>query len=141
MMNNNETNNNENIKPTHNTNDPKLIELSPTQGQEGNVITVVVQALPHQIFARLAFNSLMVDTKQMQAQGITSLVATVPPFQQTHSSTSNVPISICFLDNDMVTETWVVSDFSYNKTDKDEKKLFTPFHVSNTANTYQPKGI
>ncbi|KAF1802543.1 hypothetical protein FB192DRAFT_1280573 [Mucor lusitanicus] len=92
---------------------PRLIELSPSGGIEGTIVTVVVQALPPQMPAKLAFNSLMVDTKQLQAQGITSLVATVPSFQQTHSSTPNVPISICFLDKDMVTETWTVADFNY----------------------------
>jgi hypothetical protein len=49
----------------------------------------------------------------MQAQGITSLVATVPSFHQTHSPSANVPVSICFLDKDMVTETWLVADFVY----------------------------
>ncbi|KAK4514764.1 Glycine--tRNA ligase 1, mitochondrial [Mucor velutinosus] len=92
---------------------PKLIEMSPAQGNEGTIVTVVVQALPPQMPAKLAFNSLMVDTKQLQSQGITSLVATVPSFQQTHSSAPNVPVSICFLDKDMVTETWTVADFNY----------------------------
>ncbi|KAL7315781.1 hypothetical protein PS15m_004956 [Mucor circinelloides] len=137
-----------------NSQGPKLIELSPTHGNEGTIVTVVVQALPPQMPAKLAFNSLMVDTKQLQAQGITSLVATVPSFQQTHSSTPNVPISICFLDKDMVTETWTVADFNYTALN-DEKNSATGTLASNqsypqttvattagthaTEDSYQPK--
>ncbi|KAI8970006.1 hypothetical protein BDF20DRAFT_838414 [Mycotypha africana] len=93
---------------------PRLIELTPTKGSQGIVVTVVVQSLPHPMVpVKLAFNSLVVDTKQMQAQGITSLAATVPPFQHTHSTSVNVPISICMLDGDTVTETWPVAQFIY----------------------------
>ena len=93
---------------------PRLIEMAPSRGIQGTVVTLVVQSLPHQLVpVKLAFNSLVVDTKQMQAQGITSLVAAVPPFQQTHSTTANVPISICILDKDSVTETWPVAEFTY----------------------------
>lgn len=121
------------------TEGPKLIELSPAQGKEGTIVTVVVQALPPQMPAKLAFNSLMVDTKQLQAQDITSLVATVPSFQQTHSSTSNIPISICFLDKDMVTETWFVADFNYTLNDEIVKKSKTKdnhHHPSTTISQF-----
>ncbi|KAI8988018.1 hypothetical protein BDF20DRAFT_910565 [Mycotypha africana] len=128
----------------------KLIELNPTHGNEGTIVTVVVQALPPHIPAKLAFNSLMVDTKQLQAQGITSLVATVPSFQQTHSPSPNVPISICFLDKDMVTETWIVADFVYdlqppqpqhdesNKFNKDSSAASTTTHTTITPSYHQP---
>jgi len=138
---------------------PKLIQLSPAHGNEGTIVTVVVQALPPQMPAKLAFNSLMVDTKQLQAQDITTLVATVPSFQQTHSSTPNVPVSICFLDKDMVTETWTVADFSYTALNDQEASpavtsaaaaaaaahLSYP-HASATdvrtaADSYHPKGM
>ncbi|KAI8374384.1 uncharacterized protein BYT42DRAFT_615554 [Radiomyces spectabilis] len=110
---------------------PKLIDMSPSRGNEGTIITVVVQALPSQMPVKLAFNSLVVDTKQMQAQGITSLVATVPPFQQTHSASPAVPISICFLDKDMVTETWLVAEFMYMLNDamKYERKRSISFSM------------
>lgn len=99
---------------------PRLIELAPTRGSQGTVVTIVVQSLPHQTApVKLAFNSLVVDTKQMQAQGITSLVAAVPPFQHTHSTTANVPISICMLDKDSVTDTWPVAEFVYEFDTKD----------------------
>lgn len=106
---------------------PRLIEMAPTCGSQGTVVTVVVQSLPHQLVpVKLAFNSLVVDTKQMQAQGITSLVAAVPPFQQTHSTTANVPISICMLDKDSVTETWPVAEFIYEFDNKDATANTTP---------------
>lgn len=101
----------------------------------------------------------MVNTKQLQAQDITSLVATVPSFQQTHSSTPNVPISICFLDKDMVTETWIVADFNYllngemikksnnNNNNNPSTTINQSYHNSNaagpsanTTDSYQPKG-
>jgi hypothetical protein len=100
---------------------PRLIEMAPTRGIQGTVVTIVVQSLPHPMVpVKLAFNSLVVDTKQMQAQGITSLVAAVPPFQHTHSTTANVPISVCMLDKDSVTETWPVAEFIYEFTDTKE---------------------
>lgn len=151
-------------KPTRSNEAPKLIEFSPSFGNEGTIITVVLQALPPQMPVKLAFNSLMVDTKQLQAQGITSLVATVPSFQQTHSSTPNVPISVCFFDKDMVTETWMVAEFTFDFTNEKtttatttapgtptvaaaatstatDTAPTTPYHdpISNMANNF-PKG-
>ncbi|KAI8647128.1 hypothetical protein BD408DRAFT_358767 [Parasitella parasitica] len=117
---------------------PHLIELAPTRGSQGTVITVVVQSLPRQIVpVKLAFNSLVVDTKQMQAQGITSLVAAVPPFQHTHATTANVPISICMLDKDSITETWPVAEFVYDFDTKDNSTstTSTPTTPSATLNT------
>lgn len=121
--------------------EPKLIEFNPRQGQEGTIVTIVVQSLPSQIPIKLAFNNLLVETRQMQAQGITSLVATVPPFQQIQqqqtssasqgSRVATVPLSICFLNRDHVaTETWLVSDFVYTDTRGS----------SNDINMFQPKG-
>ncbi|CEP11417.1 hypothetical protein [Parasitella parasitica] len=117
---------------------PRLIELAPTRGGQGTVVTVVVQSVAHQIVpVKLAFNSLVVDTKQMQSQGITSLVAAVPPFQHTHSTTANVPISICMLDKDSVTETWPVAEFVYEFDTKDSSttSTSTPTTPSATINT------
>ncbi|KAL0137035.1 hypothetical protein V8B55DRAFT_1544989, partial [Mucor lusitanicus] len=115
---------------------PRLIELAPTRGSQGTVVTVVVQSLPHQIVpVKLAFNSLVVDTKQMQAQGITSLVAAVPPFQHTHSTTANVPISICMLDKDSVTETWPVAEFVYDFDTKDSSTTSTTTPTTTSASS------
>lgn len=93
---------------------PRLIEITPSKGNQGSIITVVVQSLPQQaVSVKLAFNSLVVDTKQMQAQGITSLVATVPPFQHTNAASTSVPISVCIIDKDSVIETWPITEFTY----------------------------
>jgi hypothetical protein len=134
---------------------PRLIEIAPTRGVQGTVVTIVVQSLPHPMVpVKLAFNSLVVDTKQMQAQGITSLVATVPPFQHTHSTSANIPISICMLDKDSVTETWPVAEFLYEFTDAKEPSTNAPTvtpSVSNSSSidydandkqtsSYQPRG-
>jgi hypothetical protein len=110
---------------------PKLLELTPTHGNENTIVTVVAHTLPTHMPVKLAFNSLMVDTKQMQAQGITSLVATVPSFHQTHSPNANVPVSICFLDKDMVTETWLVADFIYG----DQKENTFVDYIDKRENT------
>lgn len=92
--------------------DNYYVGITPTQGGEGTVVTVIAQMpMPP---AKLAFNSLLVNTQQMQVRNITTLVAVVPPFQHTQSPTSLVPISICFLARDtVVTETIVVADFLY----------------------------
>jgi hypothetical protein len=123
---------------------PRLVEMTPTRGCQGSVITVVVQSLQQSTLVKLAFNSLVVDTKQMQAQGITSLVATVPPFQHTHSTTSNVPISICILDKDSVTETYPVAEFSYDEEQQQSESIikFTPTTQRPTVPTpsYEPRG-
>lgn len=137
-------------KHGNNSEGPKLVELNPSFGNEGTIVTVVVQALPPQIPVKLAFSSLMVDTKQLQAQGITSLVATVPSFQQTHSTTSTVPISVCYFDKDMVTETWMVAEFTYHDENKqstntvnstnDHYQINVDYNDKNN-NTFQAKGI
>lgn len=98
----------------------ELIDITPTEGDEGTVVTVVVQSqIPS---AKLAFNSLLLNTQQMQMRNITTLVAVVPPFQHTRSLTSLVPVSICFLEKDIVTETTFVADFLYT-TDKQKSPL------------------
>lgn len=94
---------------------PRLIDISPSKGNQGTIVTVVVQSLNQQaVSVKLAFNSLVVDTKQMQAQGITSLVASVPPFQHINATSSNVPISVCVVDKDSVIETWPIAEFTYD---------------------------
>ncbi|KAI7880806.1 uncharacterized protein EV154DRAFT_485869 [Mucor mucedo] len=125
---------------------PHLIEMAPTRGTQGTVVTVVVQSLPHRFEpVKLAFNSLVVDTKQMYSQGITSLVATVPPFEQTLSATTMVPISVCMLDKDSVTETWPVAEFIYDFETKNSLKasIVTPTIVINEPSTmmYSEKAI
>lgn len=93
---------------------PSLIEISPAKGNQGTIVTIVVQNLPRQLVpVKLAFNSLLVDTKQMQAQGITSLVASVPPFESINSTSPSVPISVVIIDQDSVIETWPVAEFCY----------------------------
>ncbi|KAI9359153.1 hypothetical protein BD770DRAFT_386700 [Pilaira anomala] len=111
---------------------PRLIEISPIKGKQGTVVTVVLQSLPHQLVpVKLAFNNLVVETKQMQGQGIISLVAVVPPFQQTRSATSIVPISICILDRDSVTETWPVAEFTYESETEGSNTTSTLTSTSN----------
>jgi hypothetical protein len=78
----------------------------------------------------------MVDTKQMRGQQVTTLVAHVPPFQQTHSTTSFVvPISICFLDKDMVTETWQVAKFEYSQQPQ-VNNIQQEFHFKSEFNNF-----
>ncbi|RCH79111.1 hypothetical protein CU098_002457, partial [Rhizopus stolonifer] len=97
---------------------PHLLEISPARGSEGTVVTIVVESLPHQVApVKLAFNSLVVSTKQMQAQGITSLIATVPPFQHTRSTSAYVPVSICIFEGDAASATWPIADFFYEDVD------------------------
>jgi hypothetical protein len=120
---------------------PRLVEITPSKGSQGTIITVVVQLLPQQTLSvKLAFNSLVVDTKQMHhAQGITSLVASVPPFQHTNASTTNVPISVCIIDKDAVIETWPITEFTYDFESSNDTALTsavnTPTATTPTINT------
>ncbi|ORZ06705.1 hypothetical protein BCR42DRAFT_427042, partial [Absidia repens] len=109
---------------------PRLLSVSPSEGQEGTMITMVLQGLPVQP-VKLAFNSLVVDTKQMQCQQhqqqkddetilITTLMATVPSFRTTHSSLRTVPISVCFFDSkDIIVNTFYLVNFTYLLGDND----------------------
>jgi hypothetical protein len=77
----------------------------------------------------------------MQAYGITSLVATVPSFQHIHSSSYTVPVSICVLDRDMVTETWLVSNFLYTTISSDSKNETLPFNNNISSQTKGNKSL
>ncbi|KAI8333243.1 hypothetical protein BD560DRAFT_414962 [Blakeslea trispora] len=107
-----------------NTESPRVIKMTPNRGSEGTTITVVVQSLacPSNP-VKLAFNSLVVNTKQLQSQNITSLVATVPPFRHTQSTSSQVPVSICITNGDTVTATWTIADFIYEFVKREEEEM------------------
>ncbi|KAI9299455.1 hypothetical protein BJ944DRAFT_274221, partial [Cunninghamella echinulata] len=102
---------------------PKLLNMEPAYGFEGTIITLVLQELSCPSI-KLAFNSLVVETKQLQSQGMTSLVATVPSFEMTLSTSSVVPISICFLEKDMIQDTIFIANFTYQSNNT----------ITNTAN-------
>ncbi|KAI8976205.1 hypothetical protein BDB01DRAFT_853256 [Pilobolus umbonatus] len=109
-------------------NQPKLFQMSPMTGNEGTIVTVVIQSLHHHtIPIKLAFNTLVVDTKQMQGQGITSLVASVPPFQLTHSTTANVPVYLCLLDKGSFTSTWLIAEFVYDFTQESSDPMLMEY--------------
>ncbi|KAI8340571.1 hypothetical protein BC941DRAFT_417588 [Chlamydoabsidia padenii] len=100
---------------------PKLLSIHPNQGQEGTTVTLTLSDLPFAYTYKLAFNSMVVETRQIQSSlqngsdcASIVLISTVPSFQMTLSTTNNVPISVCFLDkNDMVEDTFFVTDFTY----------------------------
>jgi hypothetical protein len=95
---------------------PRLLSLSPSQGPSGSMMTMVLQDLPLRP-VKLAFNSLVVDTKQLPSQNgaMTTLLATIPGFDLTLSTTSSVPISVCFLGNNgIIDDTFFVTNFTYN---------------------------
>lgn len=100
-------------------NGPRQIKLSPNHGKEETMITVVVHAFPDHTPAKLAFNNLLVDTDQIRKQDVTSLVASVPPFRHICSSTLTVPVYICFFNEEIVTSTWLVANFKYDRTDEE----------------------
>ncbi|CAO3577761.1 unnamed protein product [Absidia cylindrospora] len=110
---------------------PKLLSINPSQGQEGTMITMVLQDLPAQS-VKLAFNSLVVDTKQLQSQqqddgmNTTTLMATIPNFQMTLSAVHTVPISVCFLNNeDIIEDTILLTNFTY-QFDSDSQHQYKP---------------
>ncbi|CAO3587701.1 unnamed protein product [Absidia cylindrospora] len=110
---------------------PKLLSVSPSEGREGSTITMVLQDLPDQP-VKLAFNSLVVDTKQVQFQQqqqqedrtifTTTLMAIIPSFRTTHSTLRTVPISVCFFDSkDIIVNTTFLVNFTYLLDDNDTR--------------------
>ncbi|CAO3596343.1 unnamed protein product [Absidia cylindrospora] len=96
-------------------NSPKMIKMNLAPGPAGTVATLWINDLTmDQYTSKLAFNALIVDTKVVQSQGVTTLVATVPPHRETHCSTTTVPIYLCLLEDDNVVVTWHITDFSYD---------------------------
>ncbi|CAO3659428.1 unnamed protein product [Rhizopus stolonifer] len=85
------------------------MEISRKSGTGGSPITVVIRSFFRESL-RLAVNDQVMETKQIQVQGITSLTATVPDMPL---SSSNVAVRICFMDGNLITKTWFVSNFLY----------------------------
>lgn len=106
----------------------RLLSMHPSKGQEDTTITLTLDSLPSSFTYRLAFNSLMVETRQMQQSTpqndltgaatapttTTILTASVPSFRMTLCNTPTVPISVCFLNgNGMIEDTCYVATFTY----------------------------
>ncbi|KAG1459261.1 hypothetical protein G6F56_006201 [Rhizopus delemar] len=85
------------------------MEISRKSGTRGSPITVVIRSFFRESL-RLAVNDQVLETKQVRVQGITSLTATVPDMPL---SSSNVAVRICFMDGNLITKTWFVSNFLY----------------------------
>ena len=102
-----------------------MIGIGPVQGEEGTVITVVAKGLITHDHLKLAFNSHLIDTRHIHVQDFTSLVAAVPAFKHTHSTTSRVTISICFFEKNSVINTWPIANFYYQKQQATLPPLFT----------------
>jgi hypothetical protein len=103
----------------------RLLSIHPNQGQEGTTFTLTLDYLPSSFTYRIAFNSLMVETRQMQQSTLqndltattTILTATVPSRQTTLCDTPTVPISVCFLNGSgMIEDTCYVATFTYETT-------------------------
>ncbi|KAI8098605.1 uncharacterized protein BX664DRAFT_319138 [Halteromyces radiatus] len=98
---------------------PKLLSFTPNHGQEGTLITIVLEGLPIQP-VKLAFNSLVVDTKLIRSQQTTTLMATIPNFDMTLSTSNIVPTSVCFLnEKDIVEDTFYLANFTYRQSNND----------------------
>ncbi|KAI8333065.1 hypothetical protein BC941DRAFT_495973, partial [Chlamydoabsidia padenii] len=109
---------------------PRLLTLSPSHGAAGTTITIVLQDLPLRP-VKLAFNSLVVDTKQLPSQNgtMTTLLATIPSYETTLSTTSTVPISVCFLgDNGIIQDTFFVTKFVYTLEPQQNNAIQQQYH-------------
>ncbi|KAI8075334.1 hypothetical protein BC940DRAFT_314994 [Gongronella butleri] len=91
---------------------PKLLTMMPAVGQPGTQLTLVLQNLAA-TNVKLAFNSLVVDTRLVRSQDITSLVVTVPSFELTLATAPAVPLSLCYMQNDMIQDTVFLANFTY----------------------------
>ncbi|KAG0048407.1 hypothetical protein BGZ83_006615 [Gryganskiella cystojenkinii] len=91
---------------------PRVLEYNPHYGPGGQMLTVTLQVISDNAL-RIAFGTLVVDTKQYAANGYVTLSCTVPSFAITRWFTSKVPLYVLQMENDMVKESWPFGDYSY----------------------------
>ncbi|ORX58033.1 hypothetical protein DM01DRAFT_1318724 [Hesseltinella vesiculosa] len=128
------------LEPTVKLTMPKLLTMMPTFGHAGSQLTLVLQDLTD-TNVKVAFNSLVVETRQVRSQDITSLVVTVPNYELTLSTSPIVPLSLCFMQNEMIQDTVFLSNFSYQDkpnmdSTRDAMYPSTPFYPPPTTDPY-----
>lgn len=87
------------------------VEIFTTRGTKGIDVTVTVHA-NIQKELKLAFNEFVLDTKQLHHQGVTSLVATIPPMPFINS---RVAVHICFIEHGAIVDTRFIASFIYEQ--------------------------
>ncbi|CEG78616.1 hypothetical protein RMATCC62417_13194 [Rhizopus microsporus] len=87
------------------------IEIFTTRGTTGIDVTVTIHA-NIQKELKLAFNEFVLDTKQAHHQGVTSLVATIPPIPFINS---RVAVHICFIEHGTIVDTRFIASFIYEQ--------------------------
>ncbi|KAI8144706.1 hypothetical protein BJV82DRAFT_605941 [Fennellomyces sp. T-0311] len=97
--------------------------VSPSQGPSGTEITVWVpldifppQHTMHHSAVCIAFQGALLHTEIItpaDARGWVSLVCVAPPHSHLHTANSDVPIYVCFIQDNLVTQNWLVGKFTY----------------------------
>jgi hypothetical protein len=94
------------------------VQCSPFAGPEGTEVTVTIQSPLSDVGFKIAFGSLVVNTKQMSSMNMYTLIATAPNHVLTNCASYVVPISVCAYKGDSAIQTWTVGRFNYVSNDK-----------------------
>ncbi|KAK9751758.1 hypothetical protein K7432_018090, partial [Basidiobolus ranarum] len=92
---------------------PRVLQYYPRGGMEGMPFTVVLQFCPKEQL-KLGFGTHVVNTKQWNAHGYTTLTASIPEFVETKWFTPKVPVCILAVEQGVVLDSWYFGEYKYN---------------------------
>ncbi|ORX99653.1 hypothetical protein K493DRAFT_299273 [Basidiobolus meristosporus CBS 931.73] len=92
---------------------PRVLQYYPRGGMEGMPFTVVLQFCPKEQL-KLGFGTHVVNTKQWNAHGYTTLTASIPEFAETKWFTPKVPVCILAVEQGIVLDSWYFGEYKYN---------------------------
>jgi hypothetical protein len=108
-----------------------VVQCSPHAGQEGTEVTVTMQSALADVDFKIAFGSIVVDTKKLSSMDMHTLVAAAPNHVLTQCTTYSVPVSVCAYRGDTAIQTWTVGRFNYVSNGK--FALLYSFRCSNVS--------
>jgi hypothetical protein len=89
---------------------PRVIKISATSSPVGTVVTVCLEPVLFNPFVpKLMFNGAMLETKCLQSDITTSLMAVVP--HQLEQLSSVAPLYVCLRANDGMAMAWHLTNF------------------------------
>ncbi|KAK9766104.1 hypothetical protein K7432_005066 [Basidiobolus ranarum] len=91
---------------------PRVLQYYPRGGLEGMPFTVVLQFCPKEQL-KLGFGTHVVNTKQWNAHGYTTLTASIPEFVETKWFTPKVPVCILAVEQGIVLDSWYFGEYTY----------------------------
>jgi hypothetical protein len=98
---------------------PRVVKIGATSGPVGTVMTVCLEPVLFNPFVpKLLFNGTMLETRCLQSDITTSLMAVVP--HQLQQLSSVAPLYVCLCANDGMVMAWHLTNFAVDHS----RKLF-----------------